>query len=277
MPMWIGSHVSIAKGFSAAVKTSIAMGANTFQFFTRNPRGGNAKAIDPEDVARGKALMEEHDFGPLVAHAPYTYNLCSNRPEVVEFSKMGLSEDLFRAREMLTDRVVLHPGSHGGKGAAEGIRMISANLLEILPQAETAGVTILLEGMAGSGSEVGGSFDELAGIIELAGGHKNLGVCIDSCHMTGAGYDLKNWKSVLKAIDQSFGWQRVGAFHLNDTKFGLGSHKDRHARLGEGVLGYEGILDMLENIKGQKLPVILETPNDDAGYAAEIRWVRETV
>ncbi len=275
--MWIGSHVSIAKGFAAAVKTSIAMGANTFQYFTRNPRGGNAKTIDPEDVARGKKLMREHHFGPLVAHAPYTYNLCSNRPEVVEFSKLGLEEDLFRARAMLTDRVVLHPGSHGGKGTEEGIRMISVNLKELLPKAKEAGVRILLEGMAGSGSEVGGSFDELAQIIELCGGHENLGVCIDSCHMTGAGYDLKNWQSVLKAIERTFGWQRVGAFHLNDTKFGLGSRKDRHARLGQGVLGYEGILNMLENIKEQELPVILETPNDDAGYAAEIRWVRETV
>ena len=275
--MWIGSHVSIARGFSAAVKTAVAMGANTFQFFTRNPRGGNAKPVDAADVAKGKVLMEEHDFGPLVAHAPYTYNLCSNRPEVVEFSKMGLEEDLFRAKEMLTDRIVLHPGSHGGKGTEEGVRLIAANLKPLLPRAKEAGVSILLEGMAGAGSEVGGSFEELAKIIDLCEGHENLGVCIDSCHMTGAGYDLKNWRSVLEAISETFGWERVGAFHLNDTKFGLGSHKDRHARLGEGVLGYEGILEVLENIKGQELPVILETPNDDAGYAAEIRWVRETV
>lgn len=275
--MWIGSHVSIAKGFCAAVEASVAMGANTFQFFTRNPRGGNAKALDLEDIAKGRAIMLEKKFGPPVAHAPYTYNLCSARPEVVTFTMAHLEEDFSRLQAMGVDRVVLHPGTHGGQGTETGIRMISENLNQLLPLAAAAGVRILLEGMAGAGSEVGAKFEELEAIIKGCDEHPSLGVCIDSCHMTGAGYDLRQWSAVQNAIEEIIGWQRVGALHLNDTHHGLGSRKDRHARLGEGSLGFEGIMDMMDSIKDQPLPVILETPNDDAGYAAEISWVLSNI
>ncbi|HCP14185.1 MAG TPA: endonuclease IV [Peptococcaceae bacterium] len=275
--MWIGSHVSIAKGFCAAVEASVAMGANTFQFFTRNPRGGNAKALDLEDIAKGRAVMLEKAFGPPVAHAPYTYNLCSARPEVVVFTMAHLEEDFSRLEAMGVDRVVLHPGTHGGQGTETGIRMISENLNQLLPLAEAAGVRILLEGMAGAGSEVGAKFEELEAIIKGCGEHPSLGVCIDSCHMTGAGYDLRQWSAVQNAIEKIIGWQRVGALHLNDTQHGLGSRKDRHARLGEGHLGFEGIMNMMDAVKDQPLPVILETPNDDAGYAAEISWVLSNI
>ncbi len=275
--MWIGSHVSIAKGFCAAVEASVAMGANTFQFFTRNPRGGNAKALDLADIAKGRAIMAKKGFGPLVAHAPYTYNLCSVKPEVVSFTMTHLEEDFSRLRVMGVDRVVLHPGMHGGQGTETGIRLISEKLNRLLPLAEEAGVKILLEGMAGAGSEVGSRFEELAAIIQGCGTHPCLGVCIDSCHMTGAGYDLRHWSAVQEAIEAVIGWDKVGALHLNDTLHGLGSRKDRHARLGEGYLGYEGIMEMLEDIKDQPLPVILETPNTEAGYAMEIQWVLSNI
>lgn len=275
--MWIGSHISIAKGFCAAVEASAAIGANTFQFFTRNPRGGNAKALDLADIAKGRAIMAEKGFGPPVAHAPYTYNLCSVKPEVVSFTMAHLEEDFSRLQAMGVDRVVLHPGMHGGQGTDTGIRLISEKLNLLLPMAEEAGVKILLEGMAGAGSEVGVRFEELAAIIEGCGSHPFLGVCIDSCHMTGAGYDLRHWAAVQKAIAGVIGWEKVGALHLNDTQHGLGSRKDRHARLGEGYLGFEGIMEMLKDIKDQPLPVILETPNTEAGYAMEISWVLSNI
>jgi deoxyribonuclease-4 len=274
--MYLGAHISIAKGLSAAVKTALKMQGNTFQFFSRNPRGGAAKALDPKDIADARLLRQENNFGPLVAHAPYTYNLASVKPEVREFSLRTIKDDLLRIEQMGVPNLVVHIGTHGGQGVEEGIRLVARGLTDILEMIPS-GVYLLLEAMAGEGTELGSSFDEVRDILRRCDDHPQLGVCIDSCHMTGAGYDLRELDKVKEEIDRTIGLLRVRAFHLNDTMYPLASKRDRHAKLGEGHLGLETILGIVRDPDFQKIPFILETPNDDEGYAAEIALVRSRI
>lgn len=272
--MYLGAHVSISKGFTAAVKTALELKANTFQFFTRNPRGGSAKKLDDKDILTAHSLIKEHGFGPIVAHAPYTYNLASAKEGVREFSIRTIKDDLLRAKTLKVPYLVLHVGTHGGQGEETGIKLVIEGLKEILAQAPSE-VEILLEGMAGEGTELGYTFFQLGTILKGCEEHPQLGICIDSCHMTGAGYDLKQLDQVKEIIKKEVGLYRVKAVHLNDSKFPLGSKRDRHAKIGEGVLGLEVIQKIVCDKDFNKLPLILETPNDNEGYAQEISLIRK--
>lgn len=270
----IGCHLSTSDGYEAMGKTALAIGADTFAFFTRNPRGGNAKALDPADVSALRALMEANGFGCLVAHAPYTMNLCSAKPETVEFARRAMAGDLERMESLPGNYYNFHPGSHVKQGADEGIRLICEGLNEVLqPGLRT---TVLLETMAGKGTEVGRSFEELARIIDGTEHDELLGVCLDTCHVADAGYDIvSDLDGVLDEFDRVIGLDRLRALHLNDSKNPLGSHKDRHERIGEGTLGTDTFRAVVTNPRLSGLPMILETPNDLAGYAAEISLLRD--
>lgn len=270
---WLGAHVSISKGLTAAVQTAIKIGGNTMQFFTRNPRGGSAKELNAKDIDRAHLLMNEHNFGPLVAHAPYTYNLASLKEEVREFSIRTLLEDLGRVEMMRVPNLVFHVGTHGGQGEEKGIQLVIEGL-QLIVERIPAGVTLLLEGMAGEGTELGYTFGQLQDIIAGCGNHPRLGVCLDSCHLTGAGYDLQDLEYVKGEIDKHIGLDRLKAFHLNDSMYPLGSRRDRHARLGEGKLGLEVIRNIVcDDVLGE-VPLILETPNELDGYAREIELIK---
>lgn len=270
----VGCHLSVSEGFEAMGKTALTLGANTFAFFTRNPRGGNAKAIDPGDVAALRNLMESNAFGRLVAHAPYTMNLCSAKPETVDFARRAMAGDLERMESLPGNYYNFHPGSHVKQGADEGIRLICEGLNQVLePGLRT---TLLLETMAGKGTEVGRGFEELARIIGGCEHDELLGVCLDTCHVADAGYDIVgDLDGVLDEFDRVIGLGRLRALHLNDSKNPLGSHKDRHERIGQGALGLETFRAVVTNPRLQGLPMILETPNDLAGYAVEISLLRD--
>lgn len=269
----IGCHLSTSDGYEAMGKTALKIGATTFAFFTRNPRGGNAKALDPADVAALRSLMETNGFGRLVAHAPYTMNLCSAKAETVEFARRAMAGDLERMESLPGNYYNFHPGSHVKQGADEGIRLICEGLNEVLqPGLRT---TVLLETMAGKGSEVGRSFGELARIIDGTEHDELLGVCLDTCHVADAGYDIvSDLDGVLDEFDRVIGLDRLRALHLNDSKNPLGSHKDRHEKIGLGTLGAETFRAVVNNPRLRDLPMILETPNDLAGYASEIELLR---
>jgi len=272
--MILGAHVSISKGLLGAVQAAVSIGANTFQFFTRNPRGGNAKKLDLADIHAAQALMAEQNFGQLVAHAPYTYNLASAKPEVREFSLRTLREDLLRVEAMGVPFVVLHAGTHGGQGVERGIQLVIDglnSLISVIPE----GVTILLEGMAGEGTELGYTIAQLGQIISGCGNHPGLGICLDTCHLNGAGYDLTDLVALKKEITEEIGLERLKVLHLNDTIFPLGSKRDRHAKLGEGYLGLETIRKIVCDEDFRKVVLILETPNELEGYAQEIKLVQE--
>lgn len=264
----IGCHLSTSDGYEAMGKTALGIGADTFAFFTRNPRGGNAKALDPADVAALRSLMEANGFGRLVAHAPYTMNLCSAKPETVEFARRAMAGDLERMESLPGNYYNFHPGSHVKQGADEGVRLICEGLNEVLePGIRT---TVLLETMAGKGTEVGRSFEELARIIDGTEHDELLGVCLDTCHVADGGYDIvSDLDGVLDEFDRVVGLDRLRALHLNDSKNPLGSHKDRHEKIGQGVLGLETFRAVVRNPRLAG-PMILETPNDLPGYAAEI-------
>lgn len=270
----IGCHLSTSDGYEAMGKTALAIGANTFAFFTRNPRGGNAKALDPADVAALRALMDANGFGRLVAHAPYTMNLCSAKAETVEFARQAMAGDLQRMESLPGNYYNFHPGSHVKQGVDEGIRLICEGLNEALqPGLRT---TVLLETMAGKGSEVGRSFEELARIIEGTRRDELLGVCLDTCHVADAGYDIvSDLDGVLDEFDRVIGLGRLRALHVNDSKNPLGSRKDRHEKIGRGTLGAETFRAVVTNPRLKGLPMILETPNELSGYAAEIALLRE--
>lgn len=272
--MWIGAHVSIAKGFANAVKIAIAMKGNTFQFFSRNPRGGKARELETADIEEAHILMREHDFGAVVAHAPYVYNLASAKEYVRSFSLSTLQDDLQRCKAMGVPYLVLHVGTHGGQGEEKGIALVTEGLKEVLAEIPED-TQILLEGMAGEGTELGYSFEQLAEILERCGDHPGLGICLDSCHITGQGYDLAAFEEIKEKVRQTMGWNKVKVFHLNDSLFPLGSKRDRHAKLGEGFLGLETIRKIVCDSELNKLLFILETPNDNTGYAAEIALVKE--
>lgn len=272
--MYIGSHISASKGFEAMGKQALKLGANTFAFFTRNPRGGKAKEIDPADVDKLLALMEEHHFGKLVAHAPYTMNLCAAKENVRNFSMEMFQDDLKRMDYLPGNYYNFHPGSHVGQGAEQGIEMIAEALNGALFEEQTT--TVLLETMAGKGSEVGRSFEELCRIIDLVDLDDKLGVCLDTCHIWDVGYDVvDHLDDVLNEFDQVIGLDRLKAIHLNDSMNPLGAHKDRHEKIGQGHLGLEAITRIINHPALKELPFILETPNDDEGYTNEIAMLRK--
>lgn len=269
----IGCHLSTSDGFGAMGRTALDIGATTFAFFTRNPRGGKAKAIDPDDVAALRALMEKNGFGKLVAHAPYTMNLCSAKPVTVDFARRAMADDLVRMESLPGNYYNFHPGSHVKQGAERGIELICEGLNEVLePGIRT---TVLLETMAGKGTEVGRSFEELARIIDGVEHDELLGVCLDTCHVWDGGYDVVgDLDGVLDEFDRVIGLDRLRALHLNDSKNPRGSHKDRHERIGEGCIGAEAFRAVVTNPRLRDLPMILETPNELPGYAAEISLLR---
>ena len=270
----IGCHLSSSKGFLKMGETALSIGADTFQFFTRNPRGSKAKAIDPEDAAALMRLMDEHDFPCILAHAPYTLNPCSKDPHVREFAQMTMADDLVRMEATPGQMYNFHPGSHTGQGMSEGIRQIAALLNELLEESQTT--TVLLETMAGKGTEVGGSFAELAMILDRVELADHMGVCLDTCHIWDGGYDIINdLDGVLDRFDRTIGLHRLKAIHLNDSKNPCGSHKDRHEKIGQGQIGLAAFEAIVRHPALKGLPFFLETPNELPGYAEEIRLLRE--
>ena len=282
----IGCHLSSSKGFAAMGRQALELGADTFQFFTRNPRGSRAKDLDADDAAALVTLLGERGFAPIVAHAPYTLNLCGAKEENRAFAQETMADDLVRLEHVPGQLYNFHPGSHVGQGIEAGITFIAQGLNAILRPDQST--TVLLETMAGKGTEVGGRFEDLARIIELVEERRpelagNLGVCLDTCHVSDAGYDIiHDLDGVLREFDQVVGLERLCAVHVNDSKNPCGSHKDRHERIGDGYLGCEelgGGLGVFAAVTRhpalRDLPFILETPNELAGYAAEIRLLRE--
>ena len=270
---YIGCHLSASDGFLAMGRTALSIGANTFQFFTRNPRGSKAKAIDPADVAAFLALAAENEFGTLVAHAPYTINPCSKDEHTREFARMTLADDLKRMEHLPGNVYNFHPGSHTGQGMETGIAQIAETLNAILtPGLRT---TVLLETMSGKGIEVGCRFEELREIIDRVELSDKLGVCLDTCHVSDAGYDIADdLDGVLTEFDRVIGLERLKAVHINDSLNLRGSHKDRHARIGEGCLGAEALGRVVRHPALQGLPFVLETPNELPGYAREIALLK---
>lgn len=270
----IGCHLSASEGFLAMGKTALSIGANTFQFFTRNPRGSKAKAIDPDDAAAFLALAQANGFGRLVAHAPYTINLCSKTERTREFARMTLADDLKRMEYLPGNYYNFHPGSHTEQGMEVGISQIAETLNAILkPEQHT---TVLLETMSGKGSEVGGRFEELREILDRVALNTQMGVCMDTCHISDAGYDIAgDIDGVLTEFDRVIGLERLKAVHINDSMNPLGAHKDRHAHIGEGYLGEAAFGRIINHPALRDLPFILETPNDLAGYAREIGRLKE--
>ena len=271
--LYIGSHISAAKGYAAMGKQALKLGANTFAFFTRNPRGGKAKEIDQTDVDKFLQIAEKHAFGRLVAHAPYTMNACAAKEEIRSFAKEMMEDDLKRMEYTPGNYYNFHPGSHVGQGSDAGIAMIADLLNEVLLPEQTT--TVLLETMAGKGSEVGCKFEELAAILERVTLKDKMGVCLDTCHVWDAGYDIVNdLDGVLDQFDHVIGLEYLKAIHMNDSMNPLGSHKDRHEKIGKGQIGSEAMRRIINHPKLQGLPVILETPNDDAGWTEEIALLR---
>ena len=271
--LYVGCHLSTSDGFEAMGKTALSIGATTFAFFTRNPRGGNAKPIDPDDVAALRSLMETNGFGKLVAHAPYTMNLCSAKAETVDFARRAMADDLERMECLPGNFYNFHPGSHVKQGVDRGVELIVEGLNATMePGMRT---TVLLETMAGKGTEVGRSFEELARIIEGVDHDECLGVCLDTCHVWDAGYDIAcDLDGVLDEFDRVIGLDRLRALHLNDSKNPRGSHKDRHEKIGEGQIGKAAFAAVVTNTRLFGLPMILETPNDLIGYSKEIEMLR---
>lgn len=269
----VGCHLSTSKGFTAMGRTALSLGANTFAFFTRNPRGGSAKAIDAADAAALRELMAEHDFGTLVAHAPYTLNPCSAKPEAREFARMCMTDDLVRMEAVPHSYYNFHPGSHVKQGSECGIGLIAGLLNEVLAPEQTT--TVLLETMAGKGTEVGRTFEELAAIIERVELADHVGVCLDTCHVWDGGYDIVgNLDGVLEEFDRVVGLSRLRAVHINDSKNPCGAHKDRHEKIGQGFIGVEAFERIVNHPALRELPFILETPNELPGYAEEIALLR---
>ena len=249
-------------------------GGNTFAFFTRNPRGGNAKVIDPEDVKKFLELAKEQEFGRIVAHAPYTLNACAAREDLRDFARRTFADDLKRMEATPGNYYNFHPGSHVGQGVETGIRKIAEILNDVLTEEQTT--TVLLETMSGKGSEVGSHFEELRAIMDLVEKKEKLGICLDTCHVWDGGYDIvQDLDGVLAEFDRVIGLRHLKAIHLNDSMNGLGSHKDRHAKIGEGQIGLEALVRVICHPALEGRPFILETPNDDAGWTREIAVLRE--
>mgnify|MGYP000211399761 CR=1 FL=1 len=270
----VGCHLSSSKGYLAMGKDAVKINANTFQFFTRNPRGGNAKAIVPSDVGAYLAFAAEHNITRILAHAPYTLNACSADEHLREFARATMADDLARMEYTPGNCYNFHPGSHVKQGVEIGITYISDMLNAILKPDQTT--TVLLETMAGKGSEIGRSFEELREILDRVTLSDHMGVCLDTCHVWDGGYDIVNHlDEVLTEFDRVIGLSRLKAIHLNDSLNPLGAHKDRHARIGEGYIGKEALIRIINHPALRKLPFYLETPNELDGYAAEIALLRE--
>ncbi len=273
--LYLGCHLSASAGYTAMVKTARSIDANTFAFFTRNPRGSKARQEDPADAAEACGLLKEYGFGPLVAHGAYTMNLCTADPEARAFAADVLLDDLRRMAALPGNFYNFHPGSHVGQGTEQGIDYIAAALRRALEPDYP--VTVLLETMAGKGSEVGGRFEELKAIIDAVGSDK-VGVCLDTCHVYDGGYDIVNdLEGVLAEFDRVIGLNRLKALHVNDSKNPFASHKDRHECLGKGSLGMQTFEKIVNHPLLHTLPMILETPNELPGYAAEIAALRQLV
>ena len=269
----IGAHLSSSKGFANMGKDAVKIGANTFQFFTRNPQGGKAKEINPADVAEFLALARQHNFMKMVAHAPYTLNPCSDNPATREFAEMVFVDDLKRMEYVPHNYYNFHPGSHVGQGVEVGIKLIAELLDKVLSKEQTT--MVLLETMSGKGSEVGAKFEELQQIISRVKLSEKLGVCLDPCHVYSAGYDIVgNLDGVLTEFDDIIGLDKLKAIHLNDSKMPFASRKDRHEKIGQGTIGLNAIVRIINHKKLKELPFILETPNDLTGWAQEIKLLR---
>ncbi|MEQ8201681.1 MAG: deoxyribonuclease IV [Syntrophomonadaceae bacterium] len=270
---YLGCHLSAAKGYRHMGEQALTIGANTFQFFTRNPRGSKAKPLDKKDTAALLSLAAAHGFAPLLAHAPYTLNPCSADPKVRDFADMVMADDMVIMENLPHNYYTFHPGSHVGQGIEAGLELITALLNRILRPEQTT--TVLLETMSGKGSEVGSTFEELRFIIENTDRSDKLGVCLDTCHVYAAGYDIVNdLDGVLDQFDRIIGFQRLKAIHLNDSLAPFAARKDRHAKIGEGTLGLEAIIKLINHPRLRDLPFYLETPNEVEGYAAEIKLLR---
>ncbi len=269
----IGCHLSVSKGFENMGKEALKLGGNTFQFFTRNPRGGKAKEIDKEDTDKLLILIKNNNFSKILAHAPYTLNPCSANERAREFAFEAMADDLKRMEYIPDNMYNFHPGSHVGQGVDKGIELISEVLNEVMW--EDMSTTVLLETMAGKGSEIGSKFEELRAIIDRVELNDKLGVCIDTCHVFDGGYDIKdNLENVLEQFDKTIGLDRLKALHLNDSKNPLGSHKDRHEKIGEGYIGLEAFKNIVTHPVLKALPCFLETPNELSGYAKEIALLK---
>ena len=270
----LGCHLSSSKGFAAMGETALSINANTFQFFTRNPRGGKAKALDPADAARLAAMQQSGVIRPVVAHAPYTINPCSAEARTREFALQTMADDLLRLESLPGNYYNFHPGSHVGQGLETGIALIAETLNTVLfPGQQT---TVLLETMAGKGTEVGGRFEELREILDRVQQSDSMGVCLDTCHVHDAGYDIvHDLDGVLTQFDRVIGLSRLKALHINDSMNPCGAHKDRHEKLGQGRIGLDALVRIVNHPALKGLPMILETPNELPGYAAEIALLRQ--
>lgn len=270
----IGCHLSLSKGYEAMGRDALKIKANTFQFFTRNPRGGSAKAIDPKDAEALSALVKEHNFAPLLAHAPYTLNLCSSDPKTRKFAQEMMADDLARMKLLPCHLYNFHPGSHTGQGVDVGINFIIEGLNAVMLPDQTT--IVLLETMAGKGSEVGRTFEELRLIIDGVKCKEKIGVCLDTCHIYDAGYDIVNdLEGVLADFDKTIGLDRLHAIHLNDSMNPFKSHKDRHQKIREGSIGLPTFVKIINHPRLCHLPFYLETPNELDGYAQEIDLLRK--
>ena len=273
--LYIGNHTSSSKGYAAMARQIIKNGGNTFAFFTRNPRGGKAKAIDETDIQNFLALAQENHFGKIVAHAPYTLNACAAKEELRTFARETFADDLRRMEYTPGNYYNFHPGSHVGQGSEIGIQKIAEILNDVLTEEQTT--TVLLETMSGKGTEVGRNFEELRKILNLVEKKSKMGICLDTCHVWDGGYDIvHNLDGVLNDFDHIIGLDHLKAIHLNDSLNDCGSHKDRHARIGEGKIGMEALVRIIKHPALQEIPFILETPNDDVGWTEEIRILKET-
>lgn len=270
----IGCHLSSSKGFKHMGKEALSINANTFQFFSRNPRGSKAKAVDEKDTAALNEILKENNFAPVLAHAPYTLNACSNDAGLREFAKNTMASDLEIMEYIPGNLYNFHPGSHVGQGVDTAIDFITDMLNSILQ--EKYQTTVLLETMSGKGSEVGSTFEEIRTIIDMVELNHKLGVCLDTCHIFSAGYDIVNdLEGVLEKFDKVIGLERLKAVHLNDSMMPYNSHKDRHEKIGKGTIGLDAIINFINHPKLRHLPFYLETPNELEGYAAEIKLLRE--
>lgn len=273
--LYIGNHTSSSKGYTAMARQIIKNGGNTFAFFTRNPRGGKAKAIDETDIHNFLVLTQEKHFGKIVAHAPYTLNACAAKEELRTFARETFADDLRRMEYTPGNYYNFHPGSHVGQGSEIGIQKIAEILNDVLTEEQTT--TVLLETMSGKGTEVGRNFEELRKILNLVEKKSKMGICLDTCHVWDGGYDIvHDLDGVLNDFDHIIGLDHLKAIHLNDSLNDCGSHKDRHARIGEGKIGMEALVRIIKHPALQEIPFILETPNDDAGWTEEIRVLKET-
>ena len=272
--LYIGNHTSSSKGYAAMARQIIKNGGNTFAFFTRNPRGGKAKAIDETDIQNFLVLAQENHFGKIVAHAPYTLNACAAKEELRTFARETFADDLQRMEYTPGNYYNFHPGSHVGQGSEIGIQKIAEILNDVLTEEQTT--TVLLETMSGKGTEVGRNFEELRKILNLVEKKSKMGICLDTCHVWDGGYDIvHDLDGVLNDFDHIIGLERLKAIHLNDSLNDCGSHKDRHARIVEGKIGMEALARIIKHPALREIPFILETPNDDSGWTEEIHVLKE--